>query len=461
VSELRAWWGGTHRRAATAALPSVTAAEPSGRWTSGSVTDEAGGTGPAGPSPEEIDAAITALERAVEALHLLPLSETSGWALRALLTWVTIPDRRLAAFRTRLIAEVEAREVADAPPGRQQAARQQTRRELQTQLGVSPSEVKRAAETGRLLREASAVRESFDAGEVSQAAAGILADGLRHIPHERRPAVEAELLPIAQAGDLAALRRAVTRAVSREDHEALLLRERRRQARRSCRMTEAEDDALVVHARLYGADKETVRTALNAFDRFDGADDRRTSDQRMADSLVQLCLVALRTGEAPTQHGVRPHVSVLVDAEAARRQTGLVETAMSGPLPIESLFWLFQDCSVTRIELDPDRVPTEIGQAMRNPSTALWRALVARDRCCTWKGCDAPPSWCQVAHGMIPWHLSGKLKLSDAALLCHRHHRLFDQGGWRMVIQGAEVTYVRDPSVKPVHLRTLQDTGPP
>ncbi len=459
MSETRAGWDG-RRRALSAALRRRTVAEAPRTWQAGAVPDGAG-TDRAGATAAEVDAAVTALERAVEALHVLPLEDIGDRAVRALLTWVTIPDRRLAAFRTRLVAEVEARAVASAPPGRRQAARQQTRRSLQTQLGVSPSEVKRAAETGRLLRQSPAVREGFDAGELSQAAAGILVDGLRHIPHQRRPAVEAELLPIARAGDLAALRRAVTRAISREDHEALLHREQRRRSRRSCRMTETEDDALALHARLYGPDKETVRTALDAFDRFDGDDDRRTRDQRLADSLIQLCLVALRAGEAPTQHGVRSHVSVLVDAETARRQTGLVETAMSGPLPIESLFWLFQDCSVTRIDLDPDRVPTEIGQAMRNPSTAMWRALVARDRGCTWQGCDAPPAWCQVAHGMIPWHLSGKLKLSDAALLCHRHHRLFDRGGWRMVIQGADVAYVRDPSVEPVHLRTLQDTGPP
>lgn len=452
---------GPPRAAAVRSAPE-TAAAPSDLGQAGQATaEQACGPAVREPTPAELDQAITALERAVDALHLLPLEATSEWALRGLLTWVNIPDRRLAAFRTRLIAEVEARAVAAAPPGRQQSVRHETRRELREQLGASPSEVKRAAETGRLLREAPALAEAFDAGGLSAAAAGIVVDGLRHIPHERRAEVEADLLPIARDGDLAALRRAVTRAISREDHRSLVDRERRRHARRSCRITEAEDDALVVHARLYGADKETVRTAFDAFARFSGSDDRRTSDHRLADAMVQLCLVALRAGDAPTQHGVRPHVSVLVDADTLQRQTGLVETARSGPLPVESLSWLFQDCSVTRIELDPDRVPTEIGQTMRTPSTALWRALVARDRGCTWQGCDAPPAWCQVAHGIIPWHLSGTLKLSDAALLCHRHHRLFDQGGWRMVIHGAEVSYVRDPTVAPVHLRTLQDTGPP
>jgi hypothetical protein len=413
--------------------------------------------GPPGPA----DAAVHTLACAVEALLAVPVRDLEDEALRGLLRSVMTPMRQLEACRTRLVGEVESRAAAAAPPGRRQAARQRTRRELQLELGLSPSDVKRAAETSRLLREAPAVGAAFEGGVIGQAAAGIVVDALVHIAPARQPVVEAELLAVAEQGDLAALRRAVTRAISREDHEELAERERRRHARRSFRMAEVEDDALVLSARFYGIDKETVRTAIDAFARFAGPGDRRASEQRLADGFVQLCLVALRAGEAPTQHGVRPHVSVVVDAETLRRRTGLVETAMTGPLPVESMFWLFQDCSVTRIDLDPDRVPADISQAKRNPNTALWRALVARDRGCTWNGCDAPPAWCQVAHGMIPWHLSGKLKLSDAALLCHRHHRLFDQGGWRMVIQDATVSYVPDPSVPPVHLRTPQDTGPP
>jgi hypothetical protein len=428
--------------------------------------EEPGGTAPPAP-PSAADApvatvtAVHALEHAAEALLALPVGDLADDALRGLLTAVMTPMRQLEACRTRLVGEVESRAAAAAPPGRRQAARQRTRRELQLELGLSPSEVKRAAETSRLLREAPAIGAAFEAGVIGPAAAGIVLDGLQHIGVKRRAAVEAELLEVAQQGDLAALRRAVTRAISREDHHELREREKRRHARRSFRMAEVEDDALIISARFYGIDKETVRTAVDAFARFAGPGDRRTSEHRLADGFVQLCLVAMRAGEAPTQHGIRPHVTVLVDAETLRRQTGLVETAMSGPLPVESMFWLFQDCSVTRIDLDPDRVPTDVGRSKRSPDTALWRALVARDRGCTWKGCDAPPAWCQVAHGMIPWHLSGKLKLSDAALLCHRHHRLFDQGGWRMVIQGANVSYVPDPSVAPVHLRTPQDTGPP
>jgi hypothetical protein len=71
----------------------------------------------------------------------------------------------------------------------------------------------------------------------------------------------------------------------------------------------------------------------------------------------------------------------------------------------------------------------------------LWAALIARDRGCAWPGCDAPPAWCQAAHGNTPYRHDGKLKLSDAALLCLQHHRRFDHDGWELHIEGPTVTF--------------------
>jgi hypothetical protein len=71
----------------------------------------------------------------------------------------------------------------------------------------------------------------------------------------------------------------------------------------------------------------------------------------------------------------------------------------------------------------------------------LWAALIARDGGCAWPGCDAPPAWCQAAHGNTPYRHDGKLKLADAALLCLRHHRRFDHDGWTLHIEGTTVTF--------------------
>ncbi|HWL49368.1 MAG TPA: HNH endonuclease signature motif containing protein [Acidimicrobiia bacterium] len=51
------------------------------------------------------------------------------------------------------------------------------------------------------------------------------------------------------------------------------------------------------------------------------------------------------------------------------------------------------------------------------------RALIARDRHCTWKGCDRDPRWCDVHHD-IAWADGGKTDPTNCRLLCRFHHVL-------------------------------------
>ncbi len=182
---------------------------------------------------------------------------------------------------------------------------------------------------------------------------------------------------------------------------------------------------------MYGTDAETVRTALDAFTATPTSDDRRSHDQRRADGLTTMANAALSAGTAPSQHGVRPHVLLLVDAEQlAAHRAGSPAVAMTGsgqPTTLAHLNPLLADCHVTRIALDASRAPVEASQAVRTVHTALWRALQARDQGCTWAGCTAPPAWCDVAHLATPYAAGGRLTLETAALLCrlcrYRHKR--------------------------------------
>ena len=46
-----------------------------------------------------------------------------------------------------------------------------------------------------------------------------------------------------------------------------------------------------------------------------------------------------------------------------------------------------------------------------------------RDGGCTYPGCDAPPQWTD-AHHLLHWADFGPSNLSNAALLCERHHTI-------------------------------------
>ena len=63
------------------------------------------------------------------------------------------------------------------------------------------------------------------------------------------------------------------------------------------------------------------------------------------------------------------------------------------------------------------------GREKRLFTTDQIRALWLRDRQCTFPGCDAPAAWCD-AHHLVHWIDGGPTNLTNAALLCGRHHTI-------------------------------------
>jgi hypothetical protein len=69
------------------------------------------------------------------------------------------------------------------------------------------------------------------------------------------------------------------------------------------------------------------------------------------------------------------------------------------------------------------------GLTRRVASPAQRLALAARDRGCSFPGCDRPPSWCHTHH-VTPWADGGPTNLDNLTLLCGFHHREHAKRGW-------------------------------
>ena len=65
----------------------------------------------------------------------------------------------------------------------------------------------------------------------------------------------------------------------------------------------------------------------------------------------------------------------------------------------------------------------DVGRVARLFTRAQRRALLRRDRGCTYPGCTAPAAWTQ-AHHVVHWLDGGATDLDNAALLCQRHHTI-------------------------------------
>jgi hypothetical protein len=73
----------------------------------------------------------------------------------------------------------------------------------------------------------------------------------------------------------------------------------------------------------------------------------------------------------------------------------------------------------------------DVGRTKRVVNGSRLRALRARDQHCRWPGCDRPSSWTN-AHHLVHWARGGTSDLKNLVLLCHRHHWLVHEGGWRL-----------------------------
>lgn len=366
--------------------------------------------------------------------------------LRVLLRAVQPQLDRLTALRAKVAGELSSRLARQAGPGREARGVRDARDFLRNELRLAPSDAKRTEETGSRLKEAPAAATSFADGALSQDHVRVITDTVRRLTGDARTDVEHQLVEAAARQDPVELGRTARRLLAEYDHAAAVADEERKQARRYGRMTQTADGAVAVSAMLYGVAAERALAAWHAFHRPRSVDDHRSNDQRGADVLEEILDVALRSGRAPTRHGVRPHVEIVVRYEDLLRGAGVAELGFTGPITIDQVHRLLADCTLSRVVVGPDSMPLEVSRKVRTVPAALWTALKLRDGGCAWHGCDAPPGWCEVAHAFTPWHAGGKLSLDTAVLLCKRHHRQFDSGGWTVTIRGPDVTFHPPPA---------------
>jgi hypothetical protein len=165
---------------------------------------------------------------------------------------------------------------------------------------------------------------------------------------------------------------------------------------------------------------------------------RAAAARRRADAMGLLAERALAAGLTPEEgapiSGTRPeryqvvlHVEegVLRGEEEALRSHFADGTRVSA----ETSRRLCCDGAVVRVREAPDGEPLSVGRKTRTISPALRRALELRDGGCRFPGCG-----CRFtdAHHVEHWADGGETSLANCLLLCHFHHRLVHEGGWRI-----------------------------
>ncbi|WP_041940050.1 MULTISPECIES: HNH endonuclease signature motif containing protein [Frankia] len=205
-------------------------------------------------------------------------------------------------------------------------------------------------------------------------------------------------------------------------------------SRRHLSITDLADGMTRITGELDAEGAALLRTALDSLaapsPAVDGTPDPRSPARRRGDALVELLHRALDASSVPVSGGVRPHLTVTVPwATLVGRGGPAAATSWGQPLPRSVLRRLSCDAEVSRIVLNADSVPLDVGRTQRTVPADLRRALVARDRCCAFPGCSRPPSWCQ-AHHIRHWTDDGTTCLDNLVLVCGWHHRFLHHHGW-------------------------------
>jgi hypothetical protein len=158
--------------------------------------------------------------------------------------------------------------------------------------------------------------------------------------------------------------------------------------------------------------------------------DTRTRAQQQADALVQWADNTLASGDLPVLRTVKPHLIVTIDVEDLLYPStgrGAAETGFGATISAARARWAACDATISRLVLDPDGLPLDLGREKRVVPPHLRRAVERRDRHCVFVGCGAPTHWCDVHH-LLEWINGGETSLENSALLCERHHTKVHHG---------------------------------
>ncbi|XAS75564.1 DUF222 domain-containing protein [Dermatophilaceae bacterium Sec6.4] len=198
-----------------------------------------------------------------------------------------------------------------------------------------------------------------------------------------------------------------------------------------------------------------------------GADrdrDLRTPGKRRADALLRLVETAagVLDGTAPRPVGETGGTAKLVvtldyntllarlrDADKLPGYLpGIGRTADGDLIDAGTLRRLACDADLIPMVLGGASQPLDVGRARRLFTGGLRAAVIHRDHGCTFPDCDRPPDWCD-AHHVTPWWTGGETTLTNAALLCARHHTIVHRDLLTADVTATGVTWNTTPGLMP------------
>jgi hypothetical protein len=361
--------------------------------------------------------------------------------------------------------------------------------ELQSRVAIQADEVDVAGPTGatstanwlaiathqtrstthRLMRLAHAidrdayepVRHALAAGAVNPEQALVITDAVDALPDvvspELRTKAIAVLLEEAAHHDAKDLRRLGKRILNviapeiGEAHEARLLAAEEARALASARLTMTDDGHGTTYGRfqiptLAGDILRKMLTAIAAPKHQTAThgpgQERRPGPERMGRAFVEL-LERIPADLIAKSGGTNASIVVTIGLDDLKNDLAVAQLDTGHRLSAGAVRRLACQAGIIPSVLGGRSEPLDLGRRQRLFGRAQRTALTLRDQGCTAEGCDWPP-WLCHAHHHDPWSRGGPTDLTNARLLCPRHHaRAHDPTYQIRHLPGGEVAFHR------------------
>ncbi|MFW6093226.1 MAG: DUF222 domain-containing protein [Pseudomonadota bacterium] len=324
---------------------------------------------------------------------------------------------------------------------------------LDWRCGISRTTAQEKLRVARALAELPQIDRAFETGALSYSK-------VRALTRVATPDSETKLLDFA-LGTSASQLEQYCRRLRNGDAQYAAAEARRLQDGRWLSRSFREDGFGVLYAELPREELELVVNALELVGSRLPEAPGRSLFAKAADALVQMARETLTTGSHGNTDPDDYRVVVHVDADALGNGGG------QSDLPVPTVRRLCCDGAVVPVIKNSRGQPLSVGRRKRTLSTAIKRALHARDRSCTFPGCHHRRFL--EAHHVRHWAEGGETSLDNLLLVCWTHHKLLHEGGFDVARHPDGGYYFVRPDGRPVEapvpgvaeVRTRYRTGPP
>ncbi len=367
--------------------------------------------------------AVNALRAAVDDLGRVDLDS------------LDISDRKpflveMKRAQSRLDAQIgRATHAADAAGAFIGTGSRDTAEWLAKETGTSARKNRNASELGEAMSKSDALANAIASGGLSTDKAAMIVGAAGD------EVVDESLLDAVADLPLNAVKPEVERWRARQhpDRDADIAAAQR--SRRFLHVTDQPDGMVKVNGLLDPESGSILRSTLDGVmsqSHNDGT--TRTRDQRRADALTQLAHAAskgkIKGGRSNTKLLATVPFQTITERAGERGVTHVGTTL--DPATVRKLAC---DAGIHRVITGPGSSILDFGHETRLVSENLFLALVARDQHCRWPGCSIRATWCD-AHHIIEWTEGGPTTDCNCVLLCHHHHQLSHQPGWKITGDG-------------------------